>query len=155
MSKRTQTSNQTQEYKNSYGWEQSPITPQMQAVLDMSNQATKVDPSIQHRYAAAEEDLNRSYMDPYGAYTTPDVREKALRSQKAKLFTERDKSMREGYADADNQTYARRVGAAAMTAPQMVSTGGSSSGNSTTKQEGGFWMAVLPSMMQGAGTAAA
>jgi hypothetical protein len=151
----TSSSNQT--YQTNYGYMTPPITPETQSLIDMSNQPVAADPSIQHRYASMESELDRSYSDPFGAYTTPDVREKSFRSGKLKLLAERDKAMREGELDRQNIMFARKLGVAGFRQPQLVSTGGNSSGSGTqnTVQQGGFWEAVLPGIAGGAGAAAA
>ena len=150
MSKKTQQSKQDQTYSTKYDWMTSPTTPEMQKVLTMANEPTQVDPSITGRYGAIENEIKNSYNDPFGSYTTQDVKEKSLRSNLMKLGTEKDKALREGYADAKSTDWLKANTAAAYTAPQLVSTGGTSSGTSSTQQSGGFWMSVLPGIIGGA-----
>ena len=146
MSKKKTETKQNQQYSNTYGWMNTPINAQMQNVIDMANQPlqSKIDPSIQHRYAAMGEELERSYLDPFGPATSPDVRAKALRAAKLKLGAEADKAKRESFDDRSGEQFMRSVTAASMTAPQLVSTGGSSSGTSNTVQSGNFWANAMP-----------
>lgn len=133
MGKKTKTTS-NQQYSNNYGYMNTPINAQMQAVIDASTKKDQVDPSIMHRYAEMGEDLKRSYMDPFGAATSPDVREKAQRSGLMKLGAQRDKAMREGYNEIQGLQFGRQMAAASLTAPQLVQTGGNASGTQTTKE---------------------
>ncbi len=130
----TSSGSQNSQYSNQYGWQQAPINAQTQAVIDAANGPTAVDPSVQHRYASMAEDLERSYSDPFGAGTSPDVREKAQRSGKMKLGAERDKAMRESYYEGQGMKFGQKLAAAGLTQPTLVNTGGSSSGSSSGQQ---------------------
>lgn len=134
-SKKTKTTS-NQQYSNTYGYMNTPVTHEMQHVLDMANQPlqARIDPSIFHRYAEMGAELERSYMDPFGAATSPAVREKALRAQKLKLGADRDKALRESYDDRSGEQFARAMAAASLTAPQLVQTGGNASGAQQTSQ---------------------
>jgi hypothetical protein len=140
MGKKKTETKQNQSFSNSYGFMNTPVTPQMQAVIDASNEKlqSRVDPSIFHRYASMKDDVERSYNDPFGAATSADVREKAKRSQMFKVDLERDKAIRESYDDRSGEQFARQMAAASLTMPQMVQTGGNSNGTQTTTQGGGM-----------------
>lgn len=147
--KKTQSSS-NQQFTNTYGWQSAPISSEMQGVIDMANQPVAADPSIQHRYASMEEDVRRSTQDPFGAATSPDVRAKSQLSRILTVQRDRDKAMREGELDRQNLQFGRKTAAAALTMPQLVQTGGNSSGTQNTTQSGGFWASVVPGVASGA-----
>ena len=122
----------------------TPITPEMQAVIDASKEPTAIDPSIGNRYAQMKEQVVRSYDDPFGAATSPDTRHKAQLSRMLTIDQQRDMAMREAYHDASQTGFAKKTAAAALTMPQMVQTGGSSSGTQNTVQSGNFWANAMP-----------
>lgn len=155
MSKKKTETKSNQQFTNSYGFMNTPITAEMQSVIDASKEPTQVDPSIGNRYATMKEDVVRSYDDPFGAATSPDTRHKAQLSRMLTLDRDRDKSMREGYHDASQTGFMKKTAAAALTMPQMVQTGGSSSGTQNTVQSGNFWANAMPIMTSVAGGAAA
>lgn len=134
-SKKTKTTT-NQQFNSTYGYMNSPITPEMQAVIDSSKEKlqARVDPSIFQRYAQMKDDVVRSYADPFGAATSPDARAKAQRSQMFRIDSARDKALRESYDDRSGEQFARQMAAASLTAPQLVQTGGSSSGQQVTSQ---------------------
>ncbi len=134
------TSNQA--FTSSYDWRSAPVNAQMQDVIDMARRPVSVDPSTFHRYASMEEDVRRSTDDPFGPGTSADVRQKSQLSRILNVRRDRDKAMREGYADAENTSFARKSAAAAMTMPQMVQTGGTSSGTQNTVQNPGWGQMV-------------
>lgn len=142
--KSTQQGSQTQQYQgaqtNQYGFIDTPINAQLQSVIDSANGPALADPSIQGRFATAEEDIRRSKMDPLGAYTTPFVRERATLSNLLTLGSQKDKAIREDRFRAENDRFGRQVTAASLTAPRFVqqgsTTSGSSSGTSTGSSTG-------------------
>lgn len=142
--------NSNQAFTSQYDWLSSPVNSQMQGVLDMANKPVQADPSIQHRYASMEEDVRRSTADPFGAGTSADVRQKSQLSRILGVQKDRDKAMREGYHQAEDTSFGRKTAAAALTMPQLVQTGGTSTGNQMTTQNPG-WMSYVT---QGVGAAA-
>ena len=121
-----------QQNTNTWGYQQAPITPYTQAAINASD--VTEDPSIQNRYASMEDDVRNSYDDPYGAYTSPDVRQKSMLSRLLKLNTERDKALSENRFNTQQQRFGNKVSIAQLTAPSLVQTGGSSSGTVTQSQ---------------------
>jgi len=150
ISKKKQETKSSQTNTASYGWEKSPITPEIQGVIDIANKPVSINPAIQGMYGQLEGEIKNSYNDPFGSYTNQDVKEKSLRSNLHKLAADKGRAMNEGFFDAENQQFGRKVAAAGMTAPQLVQTGSTSTGNQTTQQGGGFWGSVLGSVISGA-----
>lgn len=66
--------------ENTPGWSTPPSTPQSTKLENMVGTADFSAP-IRNQYARAEAENNRSYLNPLGAYTTSDVRDKAKREQ--------------------------------------------------------------------------
>lgn len=150
MSKKKTTTTENQQTTNQYGWESAPINEQMQGVIDLANKPIQADPSIQHRYAAMEEDVRRSAADPFGAGTSADVRQKSQLSRILGVQKDRDKAMREGYHQAEDSAFSKRTAAAALTMPQLVNTGGTSTGNQVTTQSGGILGPISDAVKTGA-----
>jgi hypothetical protein len=151
MSKNPSTKTSTnQAYTSTYDWKSAPVNAQMQGVIDLANKPVSVDPSTQQRYGEMEEQVDRSIDDPFGPATSPDVRAKARLSRVLTIRRDRDKAMREGYADAENTSFARKSAAAALTMPQLVQSGGTNTGTQNTTQNPG-WMSYVT---QGIGAAA-
>jgi len=152
VNKKEQSSNQQQQQTttNTYGWQAPPITAETQAVLNEAKSPARIDPSINGVFGQAANQIKNTYNDPFGGNNV--AREKSLRSNMLKLGTEKAKVQNQSYFDAQNQKFGQKVGAASLTAPQLTQTGGTSTGNMTanTTQQGGFWTAMIPSLVQGA-----
>lgn len=150
----TSTGSQSSQYSNQFGWAEAPINAQMQRVIDDANAPAHADPSTMHRFAAAEEQLDRSYNDPFGAATSPDVREKAQRSGHLTLTRERDKAMREGEFEANQVKFGQRLAAAGLTQQQLINTGGTSSGSQQGHQDTTSRPSTFSMITQGIGAGA-
>lgn len=129
----TQSGNQQQQFTNQYGWEQMPDSQDIAALRGYREQ---VDPSIGASYSRRQTNLRSSYQNPLGAYTTPAMRDAALRSQEGELEQEYGQAQRQGYNDIQGRTGQRLAGLASLTAPNMVQSGGSSSGTSSGTYSG-------------------
>jgi hypothetical protein len=106
---------------DNYGYMTPPINARKhRALIDMSNQPVAADPSHSASLCVDGKRTGPQLFDPFGAYTTPDVREKSFRSGKLKLLAERDKAMREGELDRQNIMFARKMGVAGLRQPQLV-----------------------------------
>lgn len=62
---------------NTYGQIVPQNTPEMDALRGWKYTS---DPAQPYMYARAHEDLHESFHNPYGAYTTPAIRDAAMRS---------------------------------------------------------------------------
>jgi hypothetical protein len=144
---------QTNQFTNTYGWQTPPETADVTA---LRGQKATLDPSIPYRYANMKEEFANTYKNPFGAYTTPAVRDAATRSNNERLSMAQGQAMAEGHYAADNMNFARQAAIAEMTAPRMVQTGGTSNGtvNGTTTQSGGFWSGLITQAVGGAATGA-
>lgn len=129
-------------FTSQYDWMSAPINAQTQGVIDMANGPVAQDPSTFQRFGEMEEEVRRSTADPFGAQTSPDVRAKSQLSRILTIKRDRDKALREGYAEAENTKFARKTTAAAMTMPQAFQTGGTQSGTQNTQQNPGWGSTV-------------
>lgn len=112
------------------------------------------DPSIPYMAGAARQELENSYNNPLGSYTSPAVHEALDRSAGQRLAMDAATATQASQREADNINYGRRAGEAAALAPQLIQTGGSSSGSGTMQgtqtQSGGFWSGLLTAAIGGA-----
>jgi hypothetical protein len=136
-------------------------TPDIQGLRDFQFAS---DPSSPFRFARAKQDLERVSSNPYGAYTTPAVRDAQMKTGIMNLTQQEGQTSAEENANLNNMKYAQKSGLASLTAPQLVNTGnsysgtqsGSSSGMSTgtgtgtSQQSGGLGQMLLGSVLQGA-----
>lgn len=155
----TQSGTQSGASTNTFGYMQPPDTPDIQGLRGFEFQS---DPSSPYRTARAHESLHNSYLNPYGAYTTPAIRDAALRTGDMNINQQAGQQSAEDNYNLQGQRYGQRLALAGMTAPQMVQTGGSYSGNSsgmssgtgTSQQSGGLGQMILQQAIQGGAQAA-
>jgi hypothetical protein len=116
------------------------------------------DPSQPYIYGRAKQDLERQSQNPYGAYTTPAVREAALKTGTMNLTQQQGQASAQENAQLNNMQYAQKAGVADLTRPQLVQMGGSYSGTGagtgTSQQSGGLGQMLLGGLMQGGSAAA-
>lgn len=120
-----QSGNQSQDFSNRYGWEQTPDSADITALRGYREQ---IDPSIGAQHSRRSTNLRNSFQNPLGAHTTPAMRDAMLRSGEGELEQDYGQAQRQGYSDAQGRTGQRLAGLASLTAPTMVQTGGTSSG---------------------------
>lgn len=130
-----------QETKNNYEYKTAPETKDITALRELK---ATVDPSISYNYAQRRNDLASSFKNPLGGYTTPAVRDAAIRAGNAALSQDESQAVQASQYNADNANYARQAGLAAATAPQLVQTGGTQ----TQTQSGGLLGNILGGVAQ-------
>lgn len=103
---------------NTPGWSQAPETADVGTLRGMVGGGDYATP-IRNQYARAEQDLSRSYNNPMGAFTSADVRDKSMRSQKLDM----QQSLGIDLANAEQQNadakFNRQATVAGLTAPQF------------------------------------
>lgn len=106
------------------------------------------NPGVGYAFASAKSALGNSFANPAGGYTTPELRDRILRSGLSDLAMKESQARSAAQYDVNNQNYAKLSTLANLTNPRLVQTGGTSSGtgNSTMTQSGG----VLESILGGA-----
>lgn len=114
-----------------YDWFQNPGSEDITALRGYKEQ---IDPAISAQHSRRQTNLRSSYQNPLGQYTTPAMRDAALRSQEGELEQDYGQAQRNAYSDQQGRTGQRMAGLAALTAPvqQQTSSAGTTSENSTT-----------------------
>lgn len=110
--------------ENQVAWSPPPATQattNLQGLVDKGG--ADFSTPIRNAYARAGQQLDRSYTNPLGAFTTADVRDKAQRAQHNDL----NQSMGMDLASAAQQNtegqFNRQATVAGLTAPQMFQSG--------------------------------
>jgi len=155
----TQSGSQNSNYANTntFDWKTAPDTQDTQAFRDWRPQ---IDPGLGYQYETAKQKLASSFNSPMGGYVTPQMRDAQLRTGMRNLNQDEAQAFRQGYADVNSQRGTQLGALAALTRPQLVQTGssgtasGTSTGNSTTVQSGGFLGDLALGAVQGKSRAA-
>jgi hypothetical protein len=116
-----------------YGWQQMPDTPDISRLRDFEFAS---DPSSPYRFARARQDLDRITNNPYGAYTTPAVRDAQMRTGSMNLTQQAGQTAAEENAVLRGLQYGQRSNVAQLTAPRLVQTGTTSSGSNQETNTG-------------------
>lgn len=126
--KNTTNQTQTQHSTNTYGLGPQTNSADIQALRGMVANPNEVDPTIAYGYARRRQDLDNSYQNPLGAYTSPAVRDAAGRSAGRGLNMEAAVATSAGRREAQDRAFQQQSYIAGLTAPPVVQTGGSSTG---------------------------
>lgn len=110
------------EQTNQVGWSAPPATAATTALQGMVNQGVDYSTPIRNAYARAEQNLSKSYQSPLGAYTTADVRDRALRSQKSDLQQSMGIDLSNAAQENAQGQFQRQATVAGLTAPQMYNS---------------------------------
>ena len=89
------------------------------------------DPTIPYRFARARTDLNQSFDNPLGQYTTPAIREATQRAGEGELMQQEGQAMRESQYDVNAQTGAKNAYLASLTAPRTTTSSGTGNSSGT------------------------
>jgi len=108
--------------ENEVSWSTPPPTAATTALQGMVNQGVDYSTPIRNAYARAEQNLSKSYQSPLGAYTTADVRDRALRSQKSDLHQSRGIDLSNAAQENAQGQFGRQATVAGLTAPQMYNS---------------------------------
>lgn len=142
----TQTQNQSYNGTNTYDWMTPPDTADIANMRDFQFGA---DPRVPYTFAKTRSNVAESYNNPTGAYSTPALRDAALRASYEDIGQQEGQALREENYARQGLEYAKRADVASLTQPRMVQTGqsGNSSGTNTgnTVQSQG----ALPAIIQG------
>lgn len=107
----------------------SPATQKLAAMVDQGS-----DPSIPYHFAQKRQDLNNSYMNPLGAYTSPAVRDAANRVAGERMSMDEAEAIKESNFLQQQAAFDRQ--AAVVNATMPFQTGGVSTG--VQKNSGGW-----------------
>jgi len=121
-------------------------SPDIQAYRDWQPQA---DPSIPYRYANAKTQLDQSFSNPLGQYTTPAVREATQRAAGGDLMQQEGEAMRESQYDVNAQTGAKQGFLASLTAPRTSTSSGTGASSGTGSST--YTPSIMDDIQQGVG----
>jgi hypothetical protein len=120
-----------------YGYQTPPTTP---AVTKLAGAKFEVDPGLHAQYGKLRSKLKSGFNNPLGANYSPEVRDAIIRSGEERLGRDEAEAYRGGQYDANRLGYSRDVTVAGMSQPQLVQTGGTTSGTSSgTVQQNPAW----------------
>lgn len=123
---------------NQVAWSPPPRTQATTNLQSMVDTPTDYATSIRSQYARAERDLDRSYNNPFGAYSTADVREKSKRAQKFDLQQNLGADLGNAAQQSGADKFNRQATVAQLTQPRMY---GSQSTN-VDKTTGWDWLGL-------------
>jgi len=103
---------------NTPGWSAPPETADVGTLRGLVNGGDYATP-IRNQYARAEQDLSRSYNNPLGAYTSADVRDKSMRSQKLDMQQSLGMDLANAAQENANAKFNRQATVARLTSPQF------------------------------------
>lgn len=128
-------------------------SPDIQSFRGWQPQA---DPSIPYRFARARTNLNQSFNNPAGQYSTPAIREATQRSAEGDLMQQEGQAMRESQNDVNAQTGAKEGFLASLTAPRTTTSSGTgaSSGSGNQVSSGGLIGDLALALAQGGSSGA-
>lgn len=104
--------------------------PETQATTNLQNMVNETGDAsvpIRNSYARAEQNLDRSYQNPLGAFTTADVRDKSSRSQHSDLQQNLGAALGNAAQQTSDAKFGRQATVAGLTAPQLYNSGGTQS----------------------------
>lgn len=101
-------------------YQQLPVTPQVQQLQTMVNRGS--DPSIPYAYAQRRQDVQNSYQNPLGAYTTPAVKDASERVANERLSMDEAAAIAASNYNAQQQAFGQQATVAGLTQPVMTSS---------------------------------
>lgn len=125
--KTTQTQQQTGSNTATYGYSPGADSADIQA---QRNFEFTPDPRVGYAFARQRQQAHDSYAQPLGGYSTPQLRDAALRASDADSAQTEAQTLAEENHNLQGLKYAQKADVAQMTAPRFVQTGG------TTQQSG-------------------
>lgn len=116
---------------NQVSWSTPPATQATTNLQSMVDTPVDYATPIRNQFARAERDLDRSYANPYGAYSTADVKDKAKRSQKFDLKQNLGMALGEAAQQSGADRFNRQATVAQLTQPRMYSSQSTNAQNAT------------------------
>ena len=109
LSDRKQTSTQTQSGTSSQ------TVPETQDIIRARQDTAQVDPTIGYRLGEKERQLQSTFDNPLGGYTTPQIRDAVLRSNQRELMQQAGEQARESQYDVNRLNQSRNLALAGLT----------------------------------------
>lgn len=117
--------------ENQVGWSTPPATQATTNLQGLVDKGVDYSVPIRNAYARAEQNLDHSYANPLGGYTTADVKDKSLRSQHRDLQQSLGMDLSNAAQDNAQGQFNRQATVAGLTSPQMY--------NSSSTQKATAW----------------
>ncbi len=119
-------------------------TPDIDA---LRNYKAQVDPSISHRYGSALRRIKDTFQNPLGGFATPAMKDAITRSNERELAQSAGQEFREGQFDVNRMDLGRLSGLAELTAPRTVQSNETSTGTSSSTNQGTGQISQAPSWL--------
>lgn len=110
---------------NQVSWSAPPATQATTNLQAMVDKGVDYATPIRNAYARAEQNYDRSYKNPLGAYTTADVRDKSIRANHNQMQQELGLDLSNAAQQNAQGQFQRQATVAGLTAPQMYQSGSS------------------------------
>lgn len=117
---------------NQVSWSTPPATQATTNLQNMVDTPTDFATPIRNQFSRAEREMDRSYANPFGAYSTADVRDKSKRSQKFDLKQDLGIALGNAAQQSNADKFNRQASVAQLTQPRMYGS------QSQTSQGMGF-----------------
>lgn len=104
---------------NEPGYATPPPTAATTALQGMVGSGTDFQTPIRNQFSRAKQNLNDSYNNPLGAYTTADVKQKSMRSQNRDLDQNLGIALGDAAQRSQQAQFGQQATVAGLTSPQM------------------------------------
>ena len=118
----------------------STTVPDTPDIIAARADKAQMDPSIGYRLGEKERQLNESFQNPMGGYTTPQIRDAVMRSQQRELAQQAGQQAREGAYDVNRLNQSKNLALAGLTRGTQEKY--SSEGKGTVVQSESPWATV-------------
>jgi hypothetical protein len=116
--------------KMTYGYMNTPDTPDIIAARQAAQEDQGADPSIGYRYARQRQNLNQ--ISPFGANYAPETREAMKYARGGELEQAEGAERQADFYNRKQRKFQNLYGMAGLTGPKLVQTGGSSTGSTSS-----------------------
>ena len=121
-----------------HGYYTPPPTQATTNLQSMVDTPTDYSTPIRNAYGRAEQQTNRSYNNPLGAYTTQDVRDKSVREMKQTMGQNLGLDLSNAAQQSASDKFTRQSTVAGLTQPNFAQTGGTQ-----VSQQPFNWMGLI------------
>lgn len=137
-------SKKKQETKNTYEYMAPPVTQELTTAKNVSQDLRgQINPRIRSNFAGMRQDVEEQFVNPMGQYTTQAVRDATVKAGKQSLAQQENQALNEADFMSNATDFERQMAMAAITTPNLVQTGGTT----TSTESGGVLKGVLGGVM--------
>lgn len=133
--------------QNTPGFATPPATQATTNLQNLVDTPTDFATPIRNNYARAEQNLNRSYNNPLGSYTTADVRDKSSRASHLDLQQNLGLDLSNAAQQSSADKFNRQATVAGLTSPKFYNAQSSTSQPWTTGDSLGLASSVGSSLL--------